>query len=107
MGYEPDGGGGMFEKTSGKTLAVLFGLAFFGAFMLLQVIWGFPIIDLFVKKTVTEDAKIAIKDGNVCIVETSDRTPRRIEDCPYSAGDPVTVTYSEGRAGIESHRPRE
>lgn len=97
----------MFEKTSGKTLATLFGLAFFGAFMVLQVIWGFPIIALFVKKMVTEDAKIAIKDGNVCIVETSDRTPRRIEDCPYSTGDLVTVTYSKERAGIESHRPRE
>lgn len=95
----------MFEKTSGKTLAILFGLAFLGAFMVLQVIWGFPIVDLFVKKTVTEDVKIAIKDGSVCIVEPSDQTPRRIEDCPYSVGDLVTVTYSQGRADIESHRP--
>ena len=109
VGYDLDGGsgGGMFEKMSGKTLAILFALAFFGAFMVLQVIWGFPIFDLFVKKTVTEDVKIAIKDGNVCIVETSDRMPRRIEDCPYSAGDLVTVTYDQGRVGIESYRPSE
>lgn len=107
MGYEPDGGGGMFEKMSGKSFAILFGFAFFGAFMALQLIWGFPIVDLFIKRTVTEDAQIAIKNNKVCIVETSDRTPRRIEDCAYSAGDLVTVTYSEGRAGIESHRPRE
>lgn len=47
VGYDPDrGDGGMFEKTSGKTLAILFGLAFLGAFMVLQVIWGFPIVDL-------------------------------------------------------------
>jgi hypothetical protein len=109
VGYDLDGGsgGGMFEKMSGKTLAILFALAFFGAFMVLQVIWGFPIFDLFVKKTVTEDVQIAIKDGNVCIVETSDRMPRRIEDCPYSAGDLVTVTYDQGRVGIESYRPSE
>ena len=107
MGYGQDDGGGMLERMSGKAFPIIFGLLFFGAFMALQLIWGFPIVDLFIKRTVTEDAQIAIKDGNVCIVETSDRTPRRIEDCPYSAGDLVTVTYSEGRAGIESHRPRE
>ena len=105
MGYGEDEG--MLERMSGKAFPIIFGLLFFGAFMALQLIWGFPIIDLFVKKTMTEDAQIAIKDDKVCVVETSDRTPRRIQDCPYSAGDLITVTYSEGRAGIESHRPSE
>jgi hypothetical protein len=104
MGYGQDEG--MLERMPGKAFLIIFGLLFFGVFMALQVIWGFPIVDLFIKRTVTEDAQIAIKDDKVCIVETSDRTPRRIQDCPYSVGDLVTVTYSEGRAGIESHQSR-
>jgi hypothetical protein len=104
MGYGQDDG--MLERMPGKAFLIIFGLLFFGVFMALQVIWGFPIVDLFIKRTVTEDAQIAIKDDKVCIVETSDRTPRRIQDCPYSVGDLVTVTYSEGRAGIESHQSR-
>ena len=101
MGYEPDSG--TFEKISGKKLALLFGLIFFGAFMLLQAILGFPIRDLFIKETVTEEVKVVIKDGNHCIVETTDH-PRRISDCPYNEGDMVIVTYNKDNAGIISYR---
>lgn len=101
MSYEPDDGG-MFAKTSGKRLAILFGLVFFGAFMVIQMIQGFPIVELFVKETVTEEFEVA-KFGDVCVVETPDH-PREIEDCPYSDGDVIVVTYNVERAGIESHR---
>lgn len=95
------------KKISGKRLVILVGLAFFGAFMVIRVAQGFQIAGLFVKEKATEDARVAIKRGKVCIVETSDRTPRRMEYCPYKVGDLVTVIYSKCKAGIESHLPGE
>jgi hypothetical protein len=102
MSYGPDDEGGMFAKTSGKKMAALFGLVFFGAFMVIQMVQGFPIVDLFVRETVTEEYEVA-RDGDVCIIDTPDH-PRTIQDCPYNDGDVVEVTYNVERAGIESHR---
>lgn len=102
MSYGPDDEGGMFARTSGKKMAILFGLAFFGAFMVIQMVQGFPIVDLFVKETVTEEYEVTKDDGR-CIIETPDHT-RYIDNCPYEDGDVVQVTYSVERAGIESHR---
>ena len=53
MGYEPDDGG-MFAKTSGKRLAILFGLALFGALMLIQMMFGFPLKSLFFNESATK-----------------------------------------------------
>lgn len=103
MGYESDDGG-MFAKTSGKRLAILFGLAFFGAFVLLQIVWGFPLWNVFFKETVTEKVAVTIKNGNICVVEPSDNIPRNIDDCKYNKGDQLIITYSKSRSGIESYR---
>ncbi|MEO9364077.1 MAG: hypothetical protein ABI348_09270 [Nitrososphaera sp.] len=103
MGYEPDDDGGMFAKTSGKKLAILFGLVFFGAFMLIQVVQGFPLRDVLIREKVTEERAIAIKQDGVCVIDTPDH-PREIKDCPYNVGDRVIVTYSKNSAAIESHR---
>ena len=43
MGYESDSELG---RMSTKKLAILFGLAFLGAFMLIQVIQGFPLAEI-------------------------------------------------------------
>ncbi len=102
MSYEPDDGG-MFAKTSGKKLAILFGLVFFGAFVLLQVIQGFPIRDILIREKVTEERTIAIKQGNLCVVDTPDH-PRNIENCPYNVGDKVIITYTKNSAAIDSHK---
>lgn len=87
---------------SGKKIAILFGLMLFGAFMGVQVITGFPIIDLFVKESVTEEVQVEFKQDDRCIVSASDH-PRDIEDCPYSVGDHVMITYNRDNAGILSH----
>jgi hypothetical protein len=101
VSYEPDDGG-MFAKTSGKRLAILFGLAFFGALVVIQMVQGFPIRELFVKETVTEEYEVT-KNGDVCVIETPDH-PRSIENCPYNDGNVIVVTYSIDRAGVEAHR---
>ncbi|HVX01818.1 MAG TPA: hypothetical protein VHA09_01565 [Nitrososphaera sp.] len=102
MSYGPDDDGGMFARTSGKRLAILFGLVFFGAIMVIQMVQGFPLRDLLIRQTITEERPIAIKQGDICVVDTPDH-PRDIEPCPYNLGDRVIITYSKNNAGIDSH----
>lgn len=89
---------------STKRLAILFGLAFFGAFMVIQMIQGFPLAQLFTRQTVTEEVEVSIKNGNVCVVEPADGQPKDIQDCTYNKGDTLIVTYYEGSTNLESHR---
>ena len=102
MGYVPDSS--EFERMSTKKLAILFGLAFFGAFMVIQMIQGFPLFQLFTRQTVTGEVPVKIKQGDVCVVETPDDQPKRIENCPYNEGDVLVVTYYPGATSVESYR---
>jgi hypothetical protein len=89
---------------STKRLAILFGLAFFGVFMVIQMIQGFPLAQLFTRQTVTEEVEVSIKNGNVCVVEPADGTPKDVQDCTYNKGDTLIVTYYESATKLESHR---
>jgi len=93
-----------FERMSTKKLAIMFGLAFFGAFMLIQMVQGFPLKDIIFRQQITEEVKVTIKQAGVCIVEPSDNEPREIHDCPYNVGDTLIITYTKNGAGIDSHR---
>ena len=93
-----------FAKISTKKLAILFALAFFGAFMLIQMTQGFPLKDIFFRQQVTEEVQVKIKQAQLCIVEPSDEQPREIKDCPYNVGDKLIITYSKNGAGIDSYR---
>lgn len=101
MGYESDSS--EFEKISTKKLAILFGLAFLGAFMVIQMIQGFPLADLLFRHTITEEVRVSIKQGDICVVEPADNTPKNIDDCSYNMGDLLTVTYFNGSTNLESH----
>ena len=92
-----------FGKMSTKKLAILFGLAFFGAFMVIQMVQGFPLGELLFRQTVTEEVTIDIKQENICVVEPSDRQPKRIQDCPYDLHDNIIISYYEGSTSVESH----
>ena len=92
-----------FGRMSTKKLAILFGLAFFGAFMVIQMVQGFPLAELFTRQTVTEEVTIDIKQENICVVEPSDRQPKRIENCPYDLHDIIIVSYYEGSTKVETH----
>lgn len=94
-----------FGKMSTRKLAILFGLAFFGAFMVIQMIQGFPLVALFTRQTVTEEVSVLIKTASGCVVEPQDSQPKEISDCPYDLGDRVIITYYEGSTKVESHRP--
>lgn len=104
MGYASDSS--EFERMSTKKLAILFGLAFFGAFMVIQMIQGFPLAQLFTRQIVTEEVEVLIKNGNVCVVEPRDRQPKDIQGCTYNEGDTLIVMYYEGNTKLESHRPK-
>lgn len=101
MGYDSDSS--EFEKISTKKLAILFGLAFLGAFMVIQMIQGFPLADLLFRHTITEEVRVSIKQGDICVVEPADNTPKNIDDCSYNMGDLLTVTYFNGSTKLESH----
>jgi hypothetical protein len=92
-----------FGRMSTKKLAILFGLAFFGAFMVIQMIQGFPLAALLSRQTITEEVVVNIKQADVCVVEPSDRQPKRIEDCPYDLNDRVIISFYEGSTKVESH----
>lgn len=102
MGYESDSS--EFARMSTKKLAILFGLAFFGAFMLIQMIQGFPLAEILFRHTVTEEVNVSIKQGDVCVIEPADGQPKSIQRCPYNVDDPLIVTYYEGSTNVESHR---
>ncbi len=102
MSYGPDDSSEL-GKMSTKKLAILFGLAFFGAFMLIQMIQGFPLAQLITRTTVTEEVVVSIKQGDVCVVEPSDRQPKEIRECLYSEGDTLIVTYYHSSTKVESH----
>ncbi|MDQ3873540.1 MAG: hypothetical protein M3258_08035 [Thermoproteota archaeon] len=102
MGYDSDSS--EFERISTKKLAILFGLAFFGAFMVIQMIQGFPLGALLFRQTVTEQVKVTIKQGDVCVIETADGQPKSIQHCDYRTGDMLLVKYYPGSTNVESQR---
>ena len=93
-------------KMSTKKLAILFGLAFFGAFMVIQMIQGFPLAQLITRKTTTEEVVVSFRQADVCVVEPSDGQPKEIRECPYSVGDMLVVTYYNRSTTVESHMPK-
>lgn len=101
MGYESDSS--EFARISTKKLAILFGLAFLGAFMLIQMVQGFPLAELLFRQAVIEEVKVSIKQEDVCVVEPADGQPKSIQQCPYNLGDTIVVTYYEGSTKVESH----
>ena len=105
MSYESDSS--EFARISTKKLAILFGLAFFGAFMLIQMIQGFPLAEILFRQTVTEEVNVSIKQADVCVIEPPDGQPKSIEGCAYNLDDPLIVTYYEGSTNVESHRLNE
>ena len=92
-----------FGRMSTKKLAILFGLAFFGAFMVIQMVQGFPLFTLLSRQTVSEEVTVSIKQEDTCVVEPGDGQPKRIEDCPYELNERITVNYYEGSTKVESH----
>jgi hypothetical protein len=84
-----------------RALVLLFAGGAVGAFVVFAV-FVFPISNL-VRAEVTEEATVIIKSNSVCIVEGSDSRPRTIEDCSYSLGDVVVISYKEGTVPILTH----
>lgn len=60
---------------------------------------------LLIGQTLIEEVKVSEKQGDVCVVESADGQPKRIQACPYNIGDALIVTYHNGSTKVESHRP--
>jgi hypothetical protein len=74
-----------FSDISPKKLALIIIAA---GVVTVFAISGFQARNLFAS-SVTEDAKVLVKNGSVCVVEGSDRVPREIPNCPYNEGDTI------------------
>ena len=88
------------SEPSMKKLVLVFGIIAIGAFIILSI-FVFPVNNL-IRDEVTAEAKILSKNEGICVVDTADH-PRGINQCPYEAGDTVTVKYKEGTSDIISH----
>ena len=68
------------------------------------LISGFQARDVFFAPNITEETPVIIKDGRgTCIVQAEDDVPRTIENCPYNAGDTISITYKREQPPISQH----
>ena len=103
-GLDSDSDTPLFSRMSGRELGIIVIIAAIGGFFAVQAMFGFPIKDIIIRKEITNQAKIILKDNQgTCIVEASDREPRAILNCPYKIGDTLVVTYKQGTAPIEKY----
>ena len=75
-----------------------------GGIGLVFLLMGSSIVSLF-SGGINEDVVIAMKEGDVCIVEASDGIPRQITNCPYNKGDTINIVYKQQQPSIQSHSP--
>ena len=102
-GFDSDSDTSIFSRMSGKELGIIVIIIAIGGFFAVQAMFGFPIKDI-IRKEVTEEAKVILKDDQgTCVVEGPDREPRSIPNCPYKIGDTLIVTFKQGTAPIEKH----
>jgi hypothetical protein len=93
---------------SGNELGIIVVVALIGGFFAVQAMFGFPIKDVIIRKEITGEAKVVLKDNQgTCIVEGSDQEPRTIQNCPYKIGDKLIITFKQGTVPIEKYRIKE
>ncbi len=110
MGYDPgfDSDSSIFSRMSGRELGIIVILAIVGGFLAVQAMFGFPIKDIIIRKEITGEAKVVLKDNQgTCIIEALDQEPRTIPNCPYKIGDKLIITFKQGTVPIEKHRIKE
>ena len=107
-GFDSDPNSSIFSRMSGKELGIIVILVITGGFFAVQAMFGFPIKDIIIRKEITEEAKIVLKDNQgTCIVEASDQEPRTISNCPYNIGDKLIITFKQGTVPIQKYHPKE
>jgi hypothetical protein len=107
-GFDSDSDSSIFSRMSGKELGIIVVLAIIGGFFAVQAMFGFPIKDVIIRKEITGEARVVLKDSQgTCIVESSDQEPRTIPNCPYKIGDKLIITFKQGTIPIEKHRIKE
>ena len=112
MGYDSgsdsDPNLSIFSRMSGKELGIIVVVALIGGFFAVQAMFGFPIKDVIIRKEITGEARVVLKDNQgTCIVEGSDQEPRTIPNCPYKIGDKLIITFKQGTVPIEKYRIKE
>ena len=75
-------------------------LVFVGTFLTAGIVLStmiFPFWNL-IREDIFEEVIVLTNNDGVCYVETSDTTPKTIENCALKTGDVVTIKFGEGLA---------
>jgi hypothetical protein len=68
------------------------------------LISGFQVRDVLFAPSITEETPVIIKnEQGTCTVQAADDVPRTINDCPYDAGDTISITYKREQPPISEH----
>jgi len=84
------------EFSYSKKLALGFGGCFIVAGIVLSTL-VFPFWNL-IREDVYEEVVILTNDNGVCYVETLDKVPKTIENCPLKSGDKTTIKFGKDLA---------
>jgi hypothetical protein len=107
-GFDPGSDSSIFSRMSSKEFGIIVVIALIGGFFAVQAIFGFPIKDIIIRKEITDEARVVLKDNQgTCIVEASDQEPRTISTCPYNTGDKLIITFKQGTVPIQKYHIKE
>ena len=102
--FDPERDSSIFSRMSGKEFGIMVVIALIGGFFAVQAIFGFPIKDIIIRKEITAEARVVLKDNQgTCIVEGPDQEPRTISNCAYDVGDKLIITFKQGTVPIEKY----
>ena len=86
----------MAEWSDSKKYGLIFGGALIGAGLILSTL-VFPFWNL-IRSDVYEDVEILSSSDGTCYANTSDKIPKRIQNCYLEAGTQVKIKFGEGLA---------
>ncbi len=66
------------------------------------MLMGCSLTQIF-SSSIQETIPIQIKQGDTCVVESSNGVPRTINECPYDPDDNITINYKQGLPSLESN----
>ena len=86
----------MEEMKDSKKHALMFLFTFIAAAVIIGTVI-FPFWNL-IREDVYEEVEILLNERDKCYVDTSDNTPKTIDNCIHKIGDIVTIKYGKDLA---------
>ena len=91
-------------SVAGLSLGKLAIILIVAGVVIVFAISGFQARDVLFAPNITEETEVIIKEQGTCTVQAEDDVPRTIENCPYDAGDTISITYKREQPPILEHQ---